>query len=290
MMRHFSINEFEQLSGIKKHTIRVWEARYKIFSPGRTRTNVRYYTIDDLRQLLSITLFIKKRGYRISKLAGIAIEHLEQRLQSFKSVEDRELIAIDKLLVYMFSEDIDRFEAMLDECIQQFGLNKTIHKIIIPFLERANVLSYQSSETEVHFAVAAVRKKIIFGIESTVFLKSHSERALLFLPEDEHYDLILLYINYMLKMIGVHVFYLGTDISISNIEKVVNDKKPTLLFCYVTGKKFVAKTYSRLLEKHPDVRLYVFHPHKNINISSDSENIVVSNLGHIDLIKEFSSL
>lgn len=284
-MRHFLISELERLSGIKAHTIRAWEIRYAVFSPERNQINVRHYTIDDLKYLLNISLLIKN-GYKISQLARTGNKLLEQKVLSFQSGKYFDIATIDRLLILMFLEDVKGFEAVLDEYIGRVGHDKALREIILPFLKRSNILSYSRNDTEVHFAVTALRKKIIVAIDSLTQVKDGSNTALLFLFKDEHYDLILLYINYLLKANGVEVFYLGTNISQANLEKVVAAKRPGTICSYVATQEFNRKTYAMTIEKVvTDNKLYIFHPFAKLEMGLESINLIINNLGGLNLIE-----
>ena len=56
MPTQYAIKDLERLSGIKAHTLRIWEQRYGILKPERTDTNIRYYTAEDLKRILNISL------------------------------------------------------------------------------------------------------------------------------------------------------------------------------------------------------------------------------------------
>ena len=67
----YSIKDLEKLSGIKAHTLRIWEKRYSVIMPKRTNTNIRYYEDKDLQKVLNIAL-LRKKGYKISKIAELS--------------------------------------------------------------------------------------------------------------------------------------------------------------------------------------------------------------------------
>ena len=58
-MDFFTIKDLENISGIKAHTIRIWEQRYEFLKPNRTDTNIRTYTNQDLKRVLNIALLNK---------------------------------------------------------------------------------------------------------------------------------------------------------------------------------------------------------------------------------------
>ena len=70
-MGKYSIKELEQLSGIKAHTIRIWEKRHKIIAPSRTPTNIRTYSDDDLKKIINVSL-LNNYGIKISKIAKMS--------------------------------------------------------------------------------------------------------------------------------------------------------------------------------------------------------------------------
>jgi hypothetical protein len=139
----------------------------------------------------------------------------------------------------MYTMDTQKFEELLDEAVLTWDIDITIKEIILPFLEKVQILSYNSSENETHLAVTAVRRKLIMGIERSNPLVRVPKTALLFLNEGEHYDLILLYLSYVLKTQGWNVIYLGTNISLKNLEQIVRTKKPDVLYTYIPQKKQV---------------------------------------------------
>src|SRR5688572_15044436 len=115
-MRYFSIKEIVQLTGIKAHTIRSWELRYHTLNPQRTATNIRCYSVEQLEHVLSFA-YLLKRGLRMPELTGLNKAQLEERLSSFTGDEDRKERSVSRLMVYMFQEEIDLFEAELNATV-----------------------------------------------------------------------------------------------------------------------------------------------------------------------------
>ena len=282
-MRFFSIRELERLSGIKAHTIRIWESRYAAFSPLRTAANIRLYSIADLEHLLNLSLL--NRRYRISKLMTAERSALEAECEALQDRDHKLDMAINSLLVYMYTEDIDQFDKLLDQCITQWGADKAFARILLPFLEKADILSYSSNGPDVHFVVTAIRRKIISRIEGLNSPPSRQEKVLLFLPQGEHYDIILLYMHYLLRRHGVHVFYLGTNISLDNLEKVAGDKRPSKLFSYITSRSFNEKAYVNAIKQHiPDAKMFIVHPFETLEKRTAVDNVIFYRLGEIGLV------
>jgi DNA-binding transcriptional MerR regulator len=274
-MTRFSIKELERFSGVKAHTIRIWELRFKLFSPERSLGNVRRYSLHDVRRLMNIAL-LQKNGCRISVLAQLDAVGLDQKLQELVEMESRQCSAINHLILYMY-HDIEKFEDVLDSCVLYWGIDVTIKKIILPFLEKTELLSYKDKSCETHFAVTAIRKKIIYGIENRKDMVPASTSALLFLPEGEHYDLFLLYMTYILKQKGIRVLYLGTDISAKNLNRIIEEKKPDLLFTYITNpQRFKLHGFAAQLDcQHPGIKAHV------VSYQSPPSNQEINNLQFI---------
>lgn len=259
-MRQFSIKELERFSGIKAHTIRVWEQRHSAFTPVRTEANLRRYSLHDLKLILDIALLVKY-GYKISKLVMLTAEEIEQRTAALKDIDAQRGKLINNLIYCMYATDVAEFERQLDEAVKLWGVDATIEEVIIPFLERVQLLSYSNDSAEAHFVVTALRRKLIMGIEAATAATAVQQTALLFLPKDEHYDLMLLYANYVLKKCGLTVLYLGTNISKENLEKVCMEKKPGLLISYIYPKQsFALAEYTAAISRHlPAAKLYIVY-------------------------------
>ncbi len=257
-MKSFSIKDLERLSGIKAHTIRIWEIRYRLFTPQRTNGNTRLYGFNDLQRLLTITLLLSK-GKRISDLAGLTLHEIENITHSLTAEEDRMRMAVHHLILYKYSSDIDKFEDILDGCVLYWGIDATIEKIILPFLEKVRLLSYNDKSCETHFAVTAVRRKIILGIEKAKASSFNQQSALLFLAEGEHYDLMLLYMAYQLKQMGVRVLYLGTNVPSESLKQMIAVKKPDFLFTYIPQrqKPKLDELVSFLTHELPETILFI---------------------------------
>jgi DNA-binding transcriptional MerR regulator len=266
-MRNLTIKDLENFSGIKAHTIRMWEQRYHLLTPLRTDTNFRYYSLEDLKRLLQIAL-LNEFGFKISALAKMSRAEIEKQI-SFSTIDrSRQMQSVHHLLISMINNDLEEFEAILDNSLLCWQEEITINKVILPFLERAGIMSYQQKTNEVHMAVTAVRKKLILGIERANPGFKVNKTALLFLQEGEHYDLVLLYMTLMLKKIGIKVLYLGTNISLNNLKMFVREKTPDFLFTYLPPKQIL---------KLGDLPEYIHQmlPHSSLIIGvSDKTNVL----------------
>lgn len=273
-MKSFSIKQLESLSGVKAHTLRVWEKRYRMLVPERTNGNIRYYSFEQVTQLLNTAMLVKW-GCRISSLSKLNAAELSLKTGTLKTGAQRIDKAINDLICLMFLADIEEFETVLENCILSWQIDKTICEVIIPFLQRTNVLSYNDSSSEVHFVVTAVRNKIISGIEKLNLPFGAKNTVLLFLPENEHYDLVLLYMHYLLKSGGFKVLYLGTNISAENLKLVLQSKSPNYLFTHVPEKtkcNFAALLHA-LSQHWQSTPLFVAHGSGAANLVNPPEGV-----------------
>jgi MerR family transcriptional regulator, light-induced transcriptional regulator len=134
-MNAFTIKDLENLSGIKAHTIRIWEQRYNFLKPQRTETNIRYYSSDELKAVLNIAL-LNKYGYKISHIDRMRPEEIRDRIVSLGNAQAQQERMVNELIQYMIDMDINTFEDTLDSYIAARGIDKTITQVIFPFLEK----------------------------------------------------------------------------------------------------------------------------------------------------------
>ncbi len=253
-MNSFTIKDIESLSGIKAHTIRIWEQRYKFLSPQRTGTNIRYYSNDELKTILNISL-LNKYGFKISHINKMSAVEINDKILSLSQAQAQQERIINDLIQHMIDLNIEKFESVLNNYILLRGIEKTITYIIFPYLERIGMLwlTNRINPGQEHLVTNIIRQKIIVGIESTVSHLSSDKTALLFLPEGEHHELGLLFMHYILKTRGLKVLYIGANAPISDIEYITKLKKPDFLYSHLTAlgnnfnfEKFLAKINLRI--------------------------------------------
>ncbi|MEJ8842242.1 MerR family transcriptional regulator [Lacibacter sp. H375] len=234
-MNKFTIKDLENLSGIKAHTIRIWEQRYSFLKPQRTATNIRYYSNHELKMLLNISL-LNKYGYKISHINRMSNDELRDKTLTLTSAEAQQERIVNELIQYMIDVELDGFEKVLDQYIQLRGVEKAITYIIFPFLERIGILwlTDHINPAQEHLITNIIRQKLIVGIDNAVTPLSLKTKMLLFLPENEHHEIGLLFLQYMLKNRGVKVIYLGANVPVKDLEYVVELKKPDYIYTHLT--------------------------------------------------------
>ena len=234
-MNAFTIKDLENLTGIKAHTIRIWEQRYSFLKPQRTGTNIRYYTNEELKKVLNIAL-LNKYGFKISHIDKMDEQEMREKIISLSQAEAQQEGLINKMLQHMIDLDMDQFEAVLDQFIASRGIDKAIHHLVFPFLDKIGILWVTNNihPAQEHLVTNVIRQKLIVGIESVVSHLDTGKKVILFLPEGEHHELGLLYIYYLLKSRGVQVIYLGANVPNSDLEYVVMSKQPDYVYTHLT--------------------------------------------------------
>ncbi len=241
LIMSFTIRDMENLSGIKAHTIRIWEQRYAVSKPKRTTTNIRYYTNEELKFFLNIAL-LNKYGVKISRIYKMTEQDIAEKVIGFTQPEAKQERLIHELIMEMINLDMVRFENILDNYILTAGIEKTILDCVYPFLERIGVLwlTNNINPAQEHLVSNLIRQKILVGIESLKALSQTKKTICLFLPEGEYHELGLLFMAYLFKSRGNTIVYLGASIPLKDVEFVVNVKKPDYIYTHVTtaGKNF----------------------------------------------------
>ena len=235
-MNAFTIKDLENLTGVKAHTIRIWEQRYSFLKPQRTDTNIRFYNNHELKTILNIAL-LNKYGYKISHIDRMSEPEVRDKILSLGSSQAQQERILNELIRDMIEMNPDGFENSLDEYIRIRGIEKTISQIIFPFLERVGMLwiTDHINPAQEHLVSNIIRQKLIVGTEGLNTHLNINKTVLLFLPESEYHELGLLFIQYLLKSRGIRSLYLGANVPLDDVEYVVKLKKPDFLYTHLTS-------------------------------------------------------
>lgn len=231
-MKNFTINDMERFSGIKAHTLRIWERRYSTTQPERSGGNSRIYTLDELKKILNISL-LKNNGYKISVLSKISSEDIEARILRLSIDHIKWQKAINELTINMYAMEPGSIDKILDDLLVTWNIDLLVENIIYPFLNMTGLLWKGNKLPEEHLVVTAIRKKLMFAIESTAPVTTSNKTALLFLPDSKQLDLGLLYCNYYLKQRGIKVLYMGNDVTLDNLKSIFRLTSLSCLFTYL---------------------------------------------------------
>ncbi|HMU76893.1 MAG: MerR family transcriptional regulator [Bacteroidia bacterium] len=287
-MNRFSIKDIEILTGIKPHTIRIWEQRYGIIKPQRTATNIRYYTENDLKLMLNVSL-LNKMGFKISKITCLKPNEIEHKVLSLVEQANDADINLSALLNCMVRLDEDTFEHLLNKYLETNGLETTMTRILFPFLYRIGLLWQTGSITPAyeHFFTNLVRQKIIAAIDKQVLTPlPDAKRFLLFLPPNEPHELGLLYAHYVIRQRGHRSVYMGLNLPIEHIICAHECCQPDFIVTTLTScikinaiEEFIvqiSKTFSKskiLLSGAQAVNKSLHLP-QNVQIISDFDDFI----------------
>lgn len=259
-MSSYSIKDLEQLSGIKAHTLRIWEQRYNLLSPKRTETNIRFYDDEDLKLILNVAL-LNDNGVKISKIASM--DSVEIREEVMKLTE-RSLTHDDQihaLTICMIEMDEDRFDKILSTNIIKLGFEQTMMNIIYPFMSKIGVLWQTGAinPAQEHFISNLVRQKLIVAIDGQIS-KGGGKKFLLFLPEGELHETSMLFASYLIKNKGHKVIYLGQSTPYEDLLSVYNLHQPEYLLTVITtspSSEYVQEYLNSLSKRFPNAHILV---------------------------------
>lgn len=232
----FTIKDIENLSGIKAHTIRIWEQRYSFLKPQRSETNIRYYTNDDLKTILNIAL-LNKYGFKVSHIDKMSPETIAENVLSLSDSGAKDHLTVNRLLECMVDYEIENFEIILDESLVTFGMEKMVIKLIFPFLEKVGSLwvTNHVNPAQEHLVSNVIRQKVIAGIDSLPSRKTSPKKVCLFLPTGEYHEIALLLVAYLLKKNGIKTIYLGAHTPFTELETIIEHHKPDFLYTHITS-------------------------------------------------------
>ncbi len=236
-MASYSIKELENLSGVKAHTIRIWEKRYSIIKPARTDTNIRYYCDNDLKRLLNIAT-LNRYGIRISIISKLSDSDLAEKVMNLSSDSSSAESNIENLIIAMVEMDEFKFDRILSRYIMHEGFENAVINIIFPFFEKIGLLWQTGSINPVHehFVSNLFRQKLMVAIDNIMITDNvGAKKFLLFLPEGEYHELALLFYNYLIKKTGKLVYYLGSSVPLNDILETSKMIKPDFLFTSITS-------------------------------------------------------
>ena len=255
----FTIKELEALSGIKAHTIRIWEQRYHFLNPSRTDTNIRRYSNDELKTLLTVAL-LNKYGYKISRIDSMSHEDRKKAVLNLSHEEAFNERLVNKMIGYMIDMRNTDFERLLNDHISQYGIEKTITEIIFYFLEKVGILWHTNHILPVqeHIVSNIVRQKILSAIDSLPLAHKHEPVFLLFLPEEEHHEMGLLFVYYLLRKKKLPVIYLGSSVPLKDVQFLFEHRAPEYLYLHLTSfprRQDLSKYLSVLSNNFPQTKI-----------------------------------
>lgn len=291
----FSIKDLENFSGIKAHTLRIWEKRYKMFEPKRTNTNIRYYDIKELQKLLNISLLYKS-GLKISKIAVLSPSELVANVKEISDKKGQEASALNVFKLAMLNFDESRFNNMYDALSKEHSFRYIFKEIFVPLLNEIGILWQLDNITpaQEHFISNLIKQKIYRNIDAinTNDLFEKQNVHVLFLPLNEIHDLGLLYLHYELLLHGHKSIFLGQSIPFDNLFEFVNIYEKVKYVTYLTVEPsqetpeyYIENIYNAIL-KNKSHQLHVLgQKSKEILLKKPFNNQVFIHKTPLDFLK-----
>ena len=262
-MDQFPISQLAQFSGIKPHTIRMWEQRYNALKPNRSEGNTRYYSNSQLRRLLNI-VSLTDYGYKISELAAMSDKKLFSLVKAMKedTASDSVSYFISQLIAAGMSYDEAHFDKIFSHCLLRYGWRDAYLNIIHPALVRIGIMwkSNTLPPAQEHFISNSFRRKLFTAIDSLPPAKNDSGTWILFLPENEFHEIGLLFAHYLISLSGRKVIYLGSNVPVQSFDGLSKDAtvKNVLLFLVHNYDNEELQLYLKdVLSRFPGKKLFI---------------------------------
>jgi len=240
-MKYYHIAELEQLSGIKAHTIRIWEKRYSLIEPERTDTNIRLYNDDQVRKLLNVSTLLSN-GKKISKIALLTNIEINAHIAELQNEAGTDIIAasfINELVASMLEFDEPLFEKTFSKAVSKLGMYDAMLSVFYPFLQKVGMMWSTESAMPVqeHFASSIIRRKLMAAIDNQQVVITKKKKFLLMLPEDEWHEIGLLLSHYLIREKGFETIYLGQNVPYENMKLLTELTKPDFVLSFFIARK-----------------------------------------------------
>jgi len=235
-MIRYSIKDLEKITGIKAHTIRIWEKRYGIVEPSRTQTNIRFYSDEDLRHLMNVAI-LNKYGYKISNIQSMSPTEINQCVVDLTHQDLDNDHQVDNLVMAMIEIDEQRFDKIISSSIIKQGFDYTFENLLYKFLEKIGILWQVGAvnPAQEHFIAQLIRQKLILAIDGQQEYRNDFKTFVLFLPENEYHEVALLYLHYLIRKAGHKVIYLGQNVPLLNLKDIMEIHKVDYLLTSIAS-------------------------------------------------------
>lgn len=253
----FSIKDLENLSGVKAHTIRIWEKRYNILQPMRSDTNIRYYNLESLQKLLNITL-LHDHGYKISRIATLSDEKIPELVNEIISEKSKKNHAINAFKIAMMNFDQTLFFTTYTNLLSEKSFRKVFHEVFIPLMNEIGLLWQSDTITPAHehFITYLIKQKLLINTEKIQAQTPTNSNKIfvLYLPLNEIHELGLMYLNYEILLHGYKTIYLGESMPLESLKDLKNYFNNIVFVSYLTVQpdnddinNYISKTSTTLL-------------------------------------------
>lgn len=261
-MSEYQITDLEKLTGIKAHTIRIWEKRYGIITPHRTPTNIRYYDDVQARKLLNVATLLGQ-GLKISKISALSDEEISEKIQLSANNSAEDVVYdtfINELISSMLAFNEPAFEKAFSASTNRLGIYKAMIKVLYPFLHKTGLLwsINEAMPVQEHFASHIIRRKLMAAIDGLPVSDRKKKTFVLFLPSNEWHEIGLLFSDYILRSKGFKSYYLGPNVPMEDVLATIKEVKPTHLLTFFTTRRrsdSVATTVKQLVSGSKNITL-----------------------------------
>ena len=252
----FSIKDLENLTGIKAHTIRIWEKRYNLLEPERSKTNIRSYNLRNMQKLLNIN-FLNSNGFKISKIAALDESEIATKVRELSVIGNIEHHSFNAFKLSMLNFNHELFYKTYNQLLEEKSFGEIFNEVLLPLIKNINMLWQTKTITPAHerFITSHIRQKILIHIERLQSLnpRPDTKTYVLFLPLNEVHDIELLFINYELLSKGYHTIYLGDNIPTCDLVQLNNLYEEIVFVSNFTVTPSINNVLNYLNEMHKQV-------------------------------------
>lgn len=283
-MKNYQIAELEQLTGIKAHTLRIWEQRYQLIEPSRTQTGIRRYDDAQMKKILNVCTLLKS-GWKISKIAALTEKQLHQELLQLEKHSSEDSIAerfINEMVEAMLVFDERLFEKSYAHAVTHFGMFDAMIRVIYPLLNKIGIMWTLDTSIPVqeHFASAIIKRKLMTAIDQLPPAKKNGKKFVLFLPPEEFHEIGLLFGNFMIRQKGHQTIYLGQNVPLENVQQINKELQPDFIFSIFTipkENKQLAAEFKQIIKPGPRTTILLSGNPNNTEKFKGSKNLELVN-------------
>jgi len=261
-MTNYSIKDLERISGVKAHTLRMWEQRYDFVQPKRTGTNIRYYSDEDLKLILNVT-FLKNHGFKIAEINKMPNGELQKKVIQLTEHQYGHVEQMHALTLAMIELNEEKFDKIFSTHILQNGIERTMTQFIFPFFEKMRILWQSGSINSIQkqFIKNQVRQKLIVAIDGQFVSPDDVHNTYVLLaPPGEKNEIRLLFSNLILKRRKNKVIYLGLHIQPEDLESLSKNFHPEFLLTFINkpvSQNKISQYYHALVNAFPNSQLLI---------------------------------
>lgn len=292
-MDFYQINDLERLSGVKSHTIRIWEKRYGLITPRRTDTNIRYYDDTQLKKILNVAT-LSGVGFKISKIAAMTEEELRVQIRISQEQEASDIrfeFYINDFIGAMLDFNEVLFNELFDEVVKKFGVQASMINILYPFLYKTGILWRVDDAMPVqeHFASMLIKRNLFLLIGQLAPPSKKNKKFLLFLPSNEWHEIGLLFAEYIIRFNGFETVNLGQHVPYVDLEHVINKVKPDYLLTFLISdshEEYIQHLQTMLSSKFKKVQCLISGNSTKLDHYVETKNLKILRFPK-DILKVF---